>query len=128
MDEVLVCIRGKLHYLCRSVNKDGHVLDILLQSRRNAKAAKRFFRKLLKSLQYAPRVIVTDKLRSYAPATREILPGVEHRQSVFGSMSPELRLQRNTRTCPAATLSLPVKLTMPTLPQPLVKCIAQSIA
>jgi putative transposase len=59
------------------------VLDVLVQSRRNTKAAKRFFRKLLKGLCYAPQVIVTDKLRSYAAAKREILPGVEHRQSRY---------------------------------------------
>jgi putative transposase len=59
------------------------VLDILMQSRRNAKAAERFFRKLLKGLQYVPRVIVTDKLRRYAAARREIMPGVEHRQSKY---------------------------------------------
>ena len=51
-----------------------------MQSRRHKKAAKRFFRKLLKGLQYVPRVIITDKLRSYGAAKREILPGVEHRQ------------------------------------------------
>ena len=50
------------------------------QSRRNTHAAKRFFRKLLKGLQYVPRVIITDKLKSYGAAKREILPGVEHRQ------------------------------------------------
>ena len=50
------------------------------QSRRNKKAAKRFFRKLLKGLTYVPRVIITDKLKSYAAAKRDILPGVEHRQ------------------------------------------------
>ena len=59
------------------------MLDILVQSRRNTKAAKRFFRKLLRGLQYVPRVIVTDKLRSYAAAKRELLPGVEHRQSRY---------------------------------------------
>ena len=59
------------------------MLVILVQSRRNAKAAKRFFRKLLRGLQYVPRVIVTDKLRSYGAAKREILPGVEHRQSRY---------------------------------------------
>ncbi len=63
------------------MDQHGHVLDILVQSRHSAKAAKRLFRKLLKGLQYVPRVIVTDKLRSYAAAKREILPGVEHRQS-----------------------------------------------
>ncbi len=59
------------------------MLDILVQGRRSAKAARRLFRKLLKGLQYVPRVIVTDKLRSYAAAKREILPGVEHRQSRY---------------------------------------------
>jgi putative transposase len=73
-------INGKRHYLWRAVDQDGNVLDILVQSRRNKKAAKRFFRKLLKGLQYVPRVIITDKLKSYGAAKREILPGVEHRQ------------------------------------------------
>jgi putative transposase len=52
-NEVFMRIHGKLQYLWRAVDQDGHVLDILVQSRRNAKTAKRFFRKLLKSLQYA---------------------------------------------------------------------------
>jgi len=81
LDEVFLRSRGKVHYLWRAVDQHGNVLDILVQSRRSAKAAKRFFRKLLKGLQYVPRVIVTDKLRSYAAAKREVLPGVEHRQS-----------------------------------------------
>jgi putative transposase len=59
------------------------VLDILVQPRRDVKAAKRFFRRLLKSLQYVPRVIVTDKLRSYGVARRQLLPKVEHRQSRY---------------------------------------------
>ena len=65
------------------MDQDGEVLDILVQSRRNAKAAKRFFKKLLKGLQYVPRVLVTDKLKSYGVAKREVLPGVEHRQSRY---------------------------------------------
>src|SRR6266536_3905882 len=80
MDEVVLTIRGKKHYLWRAVDQDGNVLDILVQSRRNKHAAKRFFRKLLKGLTYVPRVIITDKLASYGAAKREILPGVEHRQ------------------------------------------------
>jgi putative transposase len=80
MDEVMLSIRGQKYVLWRAVDQDGNVLDILGQSRRNKKAAKRFFRKLLKGLQYVPRVIITDKLRSYGAAKREILPGVEHRQ------------------------------------------------
>jgi putative transposase len=59
------------------------VLAVRVQSRRNKKAAKKFFRKLLKGLTYVPRVIITDKLKSYGAAKREILPGVEHRQSRY---------------------------------------------
>jgi putative transposase len=77
---VFLTIRGERQYLWRAVDQDGNVLDILVQSRRNKHAAKRFFRKLLKGLQYVPRVIITDKLKSYAAAKRQILPGVEHRQ------------------------------------------------
>src|SRR4030081_3236734 len=80
MDEVFLTIRGQRHSLWRAVDQDGNVLNILVQSRRNKQAAKRFFRKLLKELQYVPRVIITDKLKSYGAAKREILPGVEHRQ------------------------------------------------
>ena len=80
MDEMVLTIRGQKHFLWRAVDQDGNVLDILVQSRRNKKAATRFFGKLLKGLTYAPRVIITDKLKSYGAAKREILPGVEHRQ------------------------------------------------
>ena len=83
LDEVFLTINGKRHYLWRAVDQDGEILDILLQSRRNARAAKRFLKKLLKGLQYVPRVLVTDKLKSYGVARREILPGVEHRQSRY---------------------------------------------
>ena len=57
-----------------------NILDILVQRRRDKKAAKKFFRKLLKGCQYVPRGLITDKLKSYGAAKREILPGVEHRQ------------------------------------------------
>lgn len=80
LDEVFLTINGKTHYLWRAVDQDGNVLDILVQSRRNKHAAKRFFRKLLKGLQYVPRVLITDKLKSYGAAKREILRSVEHRQ------------------------------------------------
>jgi putative transposase len=68
--------KGERHYLWRAVDQDGNVLDILVQRRRNKRAAKKFFRKLLKGLTYVPRVIVTDKLQSYSAAKRETLPGV----------------------------------------------------
>ena len=80
LDEVFLKINGKLHYLWRAVDQHGNVLDILVTSRRDTQAAKRFFRKILKRCQYVPRVIITDKLASYGAAKREILPGVEHRQ------------------------------------------------
>ncbi|MBA3947260.1 MAG: IS6 family transposase, partial [Herpetosiphonaceae bacterium] len=80
LDEVFLTINGKTAYLWRAVDQHGTVLDILVQSRRNKHAAKRFFRKLLKGCLYVPRVIITDKLASYGAAKREILPGVEHRQ------------------------------------------------
>jgi len=83
MDEVFIRIQGVQHYLWRAVDQDGVVLDILVQERRDGSAAKRFFRRLLKGLQYEPRVIVTDKLRSYGVAQRHLLPGVEHRQSRY---------------------------------------------
>ena len=80
LDEVFVKIDGELHYLWRAVDQDGDVLDILVQKRRDTRAAKRFFRKLLKGLQFVPRKIVTDKLRSYGAARKELLPSVIHDQ------------------------------------------------
>ena len=73
-------INGARHYLWRAVDQDGYILAMLVQRRRDRKAAKQFFRKLLKGLTYAPRVIITDQLKSYRAAKREILPSVEHRQ------------------------------------------------
>jgi putative transposase len=69
--------------LWRAVDQHGVVLDTLVQPRRDATAAKRFFRQLLRSLQHAPRVIVTDRLRSYGVAQRELRPKVEHQQSRY---------------------------------------------
>ena len=97
MDEVVIRIRGKLHYLWRAVDQNGVVLDILVQSQRSAKAAKRFFRKLPRGLQYAPRVLVTDKLTSYAAAKRKILPGVKHRQSRYLNNRAEVSHQPTRR-------------------------------
>src|SRR6202034_4586160 len=74
-------IRGELHYLWRAVDQDGIVLDVLVQRRRDAGAAKRFFKRLLKDLRYVPRVLITDKLGSYGAAKRALMPDVEHRES-----------------------------------------------
>lgn len=76
---MVVSIKGKKYWLWRAVDANGHVLDALLQSRRNKGAALRLMRKLLKSQGVAPRVMVTDKLRSYSAAKREIMLGIEHR-------------------------------------------------
>jgi len=78
LDEVFLKINGRLHYLWRAVDQDGDVLDIMVQRKRDKKAAKKFFRKLLKGLQYVPRVIITDKLKSYSAARAAVMPSVEH--------------------------------------------------
>jgi putative transposase len=80
LDEVVITIAGKRHWLWRAVDQDGMVLDVLVQSRRDQRAAKRLLRKLLKRQGRAPRVLVTDKLASYPAAKRELMPGVEHRR------------------------------------------------
>jgi transposase-like protein len=76
LDEVFLTVNGERRYLWRAVDQSGYVLDILVQRRRDAAAAKKFLQKLLKGLTYVPRVIVTDKLRSYGAAKQEILPSV----------------------------------------------------
>jgi putative transposase len=68
LDEVFLKINGELHYLWRAVDQHGVVLDILVQHRRHATAAKRFFKRLLAGLKYKPRRLVTDGLRSYGVA------------------------------------------------------------
>ncbi|MGJ3558513.1 IS6 family transposase [Streptomyces sp. INA 01156] len=79
LDEVFIKINGEQKYLWRAVDQDGNVLDILVQSRRDTAAARRFFRTLLTKTGEVPRVIVTDRLRSYGAAHREVMPSVEHR-------------------------------------------------
>lgn len=79
LDEVVIRIKGRNHWLWRAVDANGDVLDIMVQSRRNKAAAQRFLRKLMKRWGQ-PRVLVTDKLRSYGAAKAEIAPGIEHRQ------------------------------------------------
>ena len=78
IDEVFVTIQGKQQYLWRAVDQDGEVVDVLLQARRDGKAAKRFFRRLLKRHEDELRQIVTDKLRSYGVAHRELIPEAIH--------------------------------------------------
>ena len=78
LDEVFVKIQGRQQYLWRAVDEDGDVIDILVQSRRNRRAAIRFFRKLLKGQGCVPRRLITDKLRSYPAACRTVMPSVVH--------------------------------------------------
>ena len=79
LDEVVVTIGGRKHWLWRAVDQDGYVLDEIVQTRRDTKAAKRLLIRLLKKQGLAPKRIVTDKLRSYGAAKRDVMPAVEHR-------------------------------------------------
>jgi putative transposase len=78
IDEVFVKISGKQHYLWRAVDQDGDVVDVYLQAKRDGAAARRFFKRLLRSHGGEPRKIVTDKLRSYPGAHREVMPETIH--------------------------------------------------
>jgi len=93
IDEVFVRIRGEQRYLWRAVDQDGEVVDVLLQERRDAEAAKRFFRSLLARHGGEPRTIVTDKLRSYTVARRELIPESIHDTSRRADNRVELSYQ-----------------------------------
>jgi putative transposase len=79
LDEVVISIAGRKHWLWRAVDQDGYVLDEIVQSRRDTKAARRLLVRLLKRQSMPPKRIITDKLRSYGAAKRDVMPGVEHR-------------------------------------------------
>ena len=93
IDEVFIKIDGKQYYLWRAVDQDGEVVDVILQKRRDAKAAKRFFKRLLQKRKGGPRKIVTDKLRSYGVAHRELIPEVIHDTSQYANNRAELSHQ-----------------------------------
>jgi putative transposase len=93
IDEVLVKICGKQHYLWRAVDQDGEVDDVFLQRRRDGKTAKRYFERLLKSYRSKPRKIVTDKLESYNVAHREVMPDAIHDTSRYANNRAELSHQ-----------------------------------
>ena len=97
VDEVFVSIGGKQHYLWRAVDQEGDVLDILIQTRRNQKAAERFFRRVLKGQGEEPRRVVTDGLKSYAPAINSSLPTTEHDQSKYANNRAENSHQHTRR-------------------------------
>jgi putative transposase len=93
IDEVFLKIDRKQHYLWRAVDQDGEVIDVFLQSHRDGAAAKRFFKRLLKIHQGEPRRVVTDKLRSYGVAHRELIPEVIHDTSQYANNRAELSHQ-----------------------------------
>ncbi len=93
LDELFIRIRGGRYYLWRAVDQDGQTLDILVQKRRNTGAAKSFFRKLLKGLQYVPNRLVTDKLRSYGAAHRVSMPSVHHCTTQYANNRAEVSHQ-----------------------------------
>ncbi len=92
LDEVFVKIGGKQRYLWRAVDQDGEVVDVYLQERRDAKAAKRFFQRMLQS-GGVPREIITDKLRSYGVAHRSLIPETEHNTEQYANNGAELSHQ-----------------------------------
>ena len=78
LDEVAVRISGRKYWLWRAVDQHGVVLDEILEPKRDKRAAKRLLRRLIKSLGFIPKRIITDKLRSYGAAKREVAPGLKH--------------------------------------------------
>ena len=80
LDEVMVTINGHMHWLWRAVDQHGATLNVLVQCRRDRHVARRLMRKLMKKHGRVPRVLVTDKLRSYAAANRDLGLDLDHRQ------------------------------------------------
>jgi putative transposase len=117
---VVLTINGERHYLWRAVDQDGHVLDLLVQHRRDKRAAKKFFRMLPKGLTYVPRVIISDQLKRNDAAKREILPGVEHRRhrslNNRAENSHQPTRQRERRLQPFKSLGTPNASSQPTVP------------
>ena len=95
VDELFITIRGKRRYLWRAVDQDGDVLDILVTRHRDKRAAKRFFRKMLKHQERPPLQLVTDKLRSYPAAHREVFPSVTHRTGQYENNRAEVSHQHS---------------------------------
>ncbi len=93
LDEVFVKIGGERHYLWRAVDQDGDLIDILVQRYRNARAARRFFRKLLKRQGSQPWQLVTDKLKSYGAAHRTTMSSVEHNTARYANNRAEVSHQ-----------------------------------
>ena len=93
LDELFVNIQGRRWYLWRAIDQDGDLIDILVQSRRDRQAARRFFRKLLKGQGRAQRRLITDKLRSYSAAHRTVMPSVVHSTQQYENNRAEVSHQ-----------------------------------
>ncbi len=93
IDEVFIRIDGRQHYLWRAVDQDGEVIDVFLLRKRDGMAAKRFFKRLITQHGGQPRKIVTDKLRSYGVAHRELIPEAIHDTTQYANNRAELSHQ-----------------------------------
>ena len=93
LDEVFTTINGTRQYLRRAVDQDGDLIDILVQSHRDGRAARRFFRKLLKSQRHEPMRLVTDKLGNYRVAHRDVMPLVTHDTTQYANNRAEVSHQ-----------------------------------
>ena len=98
VDELFVRIQGRQVYLWRAVDQDGDVLDILVTTRRDKRAAKRFFRKVLKKQGQSPWQLITDKLKTYPAAHREVFPSVEHKTGQYENNRAEVSHPTHPRT------------------------------
>ena len=93
LDELFLKIQGRQQHLWRAVDEDGDVIDILVQSRRDRRAAARFFRKFLTGQGREPRRLVTDKLRSYSAAHQTVMPAVVHITDQYANNRAEVSHQ-----------------------------------
>jgi putative transposase len=93
LDELFVNIHGRQQSLWRAIDQDGDVIDILVQPRRDRRAAERFFRELLKGQGRAPRRLITDKLRSYSAAHGIVMPSVVHSTEQYENNRAEVSHQ-----------------------------------
>ena len=100
LDEVFVTINGQRQYLWRAVDQDGDVIDILVRPRRDGRAARRFFRKLLKRQRQEPSRLVTDKLGSYRVAHRDLMPLVTHDTNRYANNRAEVSHPRDNANVP----------------------------
>ena len=94
LDEMVVQIAGERMYLWRAVDHEGEVLDMLVQRRRDSRAALRLMRKLLKKQGFAPKLLVTDKLRSYAAAFRRLRLTCQHEQGLRKTIGRRIRIRQ----------------------------------